>query len=345
MRTITPLALLCAALSSGCIVGTMGRDQDRIRGAILDLYTNQVMDNLVRASQGLPIVQVDYTNATGTVGFSQTASFSDMQAVTDSTTTAIPALTQSIARSIVTTISGSLGASHSNQVAITGTPVTTANEVYDAYLEFLSIPGSLVVTCEPPPACAAHMCKQCNGRYYWVPVDYRGDFFKLALLTTVRRGTALLPDDRSYAVKLQKLDHELKNQSKHGVKLAIQIDKSIPNDDGYVTYMLSASDKTPVESPVTRYEPEDLPPDKPAPAQTKIIVIGFVDDLPDVKNGQTAGAKSAQFLAALKQQTQISANVFLRHYQAGPPTIDDLLQRSNFLLQQIQFNQLRSTPP
>src|SRR5262249_23156601 len=142
----------------------------------------------------------------------------------------------SIASSLVTTIGGGFGASHSDQVAITGTPVTTSNEVYDAYLQFLSIPGSLVVTLEPPPSGAAHICKKCGKQYYWVPAEYKGDFFKLALLTTVRRGKSLLPADKSYLVALQKVVATLPGQSKHGVTLAVRIDKDIPNDDGYIKF-------------------------------------------------------------------------------------------------------------
>jgi len=45
-------------LLTGCRARQLCQDQDRIRCCVLDLYTNQIMDNLVRLHQCLPIVQM-----------------------------------------------------------------------------------------------------------------------------------------------------------------------------------------------------------------------------------------------------------------------------------------------
>ena len=45
----------------------------------------------------------------------------------------------------------SAGATNTNQVAVTANPVTTNPEIYDAYLEFLTLPGSLRVSPDDPP--------------------------------------------------------------------------------------------------------------------------------------------------------------------------------------------------
>jgi len=39
---------------TGCTAVQAVRDQDVIRARLLDLYTSQIMDNLVRARNGLP---------------------------------------------------------------------------------------------------------------------------------------------------------------------------------------------------------------------------------------------------------------------------------------------------
>src|SRR5205823_6472697 len=92
------------------------------------------------------------------------------------------------------------------QVALTATPVTTCNEVYDAYLEFLALPGSLRCSLTPPPEGAAHISKKCGDQYYWVPVEYKKHFLGLALATTAQRRKGLgLPPIEYYEAKLQEI--------------------------------------------------------------------------------------------------------------------------------------------
>ena len=129
------------------------------------------MDNLIRAHNGLPIIQLDYTNSKGMVTVQENGSITDSQVVTDGRMTSIPALTRTLSRTIATTINGTLGFQHTNQITLAATPLITANEVYDAYVEYLGIPGSFVVSDCPPPPCAAHICRKCNGKYYWVPTE------------------------------------------------------------------------------------------------------------------------------------------------------------------------------
>ena len=74
----------------GCRSQQLACDQDQFRSRILELYTNQIMDNLVRVDQGLPIVQMDYTNITGTVTQNATAGFSNTQTTADGKTLGYP---------------------------------------------------------------------------------------------------------------------------------------------------------------------------------------------------------------------------------------------------------------
>src|SRR5262245_44154382 len=59
--------LLIAILASGCRVRQLQMDQDRFRCALIQMQTSQIMDNLVRAYNGLPFVHLDYGAITGTV--------------------------------------------------------------------------------------------------------------------------------------------------------------------------------------------------------------------------------------------------------------------------------------
>ena len=174
MRTV--LFIICASsvACSGCAVSELHCDQDKIRTVLLDLYTNQIMDNLIRAGNGMPIIQLDYTNATASITVSETLSVSDgLSTSAGNTITLLAGPSVAIAKTAANVLTGNLGASHSNQVALTATPVTTCNEVYDAYLEFLALPGSLQCSSTPPPEGVAHICKKSGGQYYWVPVEFK----------------------------------------------------------------------------------------------------------------------------------------------------------------------------
>ena len=182
---------LLAITAVGCAsVAQVQGDQDKIHRALVELYKDQVIDNLILAFNALPFVQVDYSNATSTVTVSETGSLGGNQQTNTSRPLNKAARLAAVARAFQNYWSYSAGVTNSNQIAVTANPVITSPEIYDAYLEFLSLPGSLRVSSDPPPECESHVGKKLGGKYYWVPVEYRTEFLRLALLTTVQRGQA-----------------------------------------------------------------------------------------------------------------------------------------------------------
>ncbi len=321
--------VLCAAICSGCAVHEVHKDHDLIRTTLLDLYTNQIIDNLVRAKNGMPIIQLDYTQASAMVTITNSISGSDAQAVTASNLLTIPAATLAATRTIMTTLMGSLGNMNANQVTIGAVPLITSNEVYDAYLQFLDEaknPGSLMVTKEPPEPGMAHVCKKCNGKYYWVPVTYQDLFFKLALLTTARRGKPLQDPDVFFKVVAQKIEGDpidgalLPNGTVTKKIYTLLLDKAIPNDSGYVVFD---------DDPQTQYS-VSVEPDKPDSklSESKYVTATVSVDAVD------------EFTKRLA--TPRPGKIFLDHKQPTQATVDDMLGKISFQLQQIQFNQLRA---
>jgi len=230
------LVCACCLSSIGCAVPELRKDQDKIRSALLDLYTNQVMDNLVRAVNGMPIIQLDYTNANASVTIKDAASTSDGYATTHSNVLMqAAATTLMVTRTAVNTFMGSLSHDHTNLVAVTAAPVTTSVEAYNAYLQFLALPGSLQVTGIPPPDGVAHICTRYGKQYYWIPVEFKDLFFDLALATTVQRGRLLVPPAPFFSVTLQKVEDECKADEGQ-FRITVKIDKEIPNDTGYVEF-------------------------------------------------------------------------------------------------------------
>ena len=61
------IAGIASLLTTGCAYKQTRVSQEGMRETLLDLYTDQVMDNLIRTQQNLPILQVAYSNAVGQV--------------------------------------------------------------------------------------------------------------------------------------------------------------------------------------------------------------------------------------------------------------------------------------
>ena len=275
----------------------------------------------------MPIIQVDYTRASGQVTVKNTIGGSDSQAVTAGNVLALPAAGLTATRTIVTTLMGSLSNENTNQVTIEALPVTTNNEVYDAYLEYLSLPGSLMVTCDPPGPGMAHLCRKYDGKYFWVPMSYRGVFFKLALLTTAQRGKRLLPPPESFAVKVVGMRKDSPEDGALGTKrLIIRLDQKLPSNDlGYMVLNKDTDHTQIILSPGQETAPGEV---HPPTAEFKIAVE----------------ARKLSLFDNLGQES-LTGQVFLLHSRPSPPTTDDLINRVNFQLQQIQFNQVRQSSP
>jgi hypothetical protein len=413
--------LLCVAAMSGCAVHVTHKDHDLIRSTLLDLYTNQIMDNLIRTANGMPIIHLDYTNAATQVTITNNIGGNESQVSTASNMFALPAATLTVTRSIMTTLMGNLGNMNSNQVSLTATPVTTSNDVYDAYISYLDAeknPGSLMVTCDPPKPGTAHLCKKFNGQYYWVPIEYRKLFFQLALSTTAQRGKAVQAPDKFYTVTLKGLPKKIDNPTFPGTGwvLIFDIDKQkIPIDQGYLT-LDSDKDGTqfPIQTTAAAATPGSVAPtvatqlrvtvphddldvqlgnageNEPVGRKNLLYVtknnqdntLRFVffdgdghskafdeadlkdkgNELSGIKRGlATIGAggltkdQKSELIDRIRQICNYYPNaklnlfsplsqtgkVFLREHAPTVPTTEDALNRVNFLLQQIQFNQLR----
>jgi hypothetical protein len=302
-------------------------DHDKIRCVLLDLYTDQIMDNLIRAANGLPIIQLDYTNAAATITMRQTAMVGDNLATTRSTVLArAAALTTTVTRQTLNMLTSSLSADRTNQVALTASPVITSNEVYDAYLAFLTLPGSLQVSCDPPPHEAVLLCRKWHEQYYWVPVEYKREFLGLSLITTAQRGKTLLAPEEFFQVTLQEVISQGRPNKFGVVELLVKFDKKIPNDTGRVELTVGKT--------VTFDVNEYLPLDAARPAETDRLRVFF--------DPEAEGAKEAGLKTPADLKFPIPAKFYLRQNRPKPPTTNELLDRIQFQLQQIQFNQLRT---
>jgi hypothetical protein len=244
------------------------RDQDQFRQAILAYYENQAIDNLIRAYLGLPIVQMDYTTVSGTVTDTISAtlggnySHQKTDVDTDKTTTTTDLIKDAMSTAVELTLAAtkqiiyvfnySLTGSRGTQLAVTAKPVIDDPGVYQKYLQFLAKAGSLVAEDEPPAVGLAHIQRQFGAKYYYVPVSFKKDFFRLVLKTTVMRGE---PEEAPLTYSATVVNGVVEAQEDTQVLLRLQVKPEIPNDFGsmkatippgvYQLQILSRADKDP----------------------------------------------------------------------------------------------------
>jgi len=318
---------VAATVLPGClVVSETRRDQDKIRTALNSLYENQIIDNLIRAANGLPFVQVDYTNATTTVTVSEMGSISGTQTSGPNSANVLGTALR-LAHQFTNAWTYGLNGTNSNQIALTANPVISSNEVYDAYLQFLANPGTLIVSAEPPPPCKAHISRKWEGKYYWVPIEYRFLFLRLALVTTSQRGKKLQPVDDFFPVSVKSVIFEEKGD--RGLSfLTVKLDGPVPSDNGRIEFSLgSMRGVYSVDQP-----PPPIEPTGPPPESSDVIRIQF-----NPKAGNGAIKSVEDFKASLP----LSGKLFLRSVHPQPPTTDNLLEQVRFQLEQIRLNQVR----
>jgi len=324
------LALLCGLSAAvivlpGCLtVLETRRDHDKIRTTLNTLYENQIIDNLIRAANGLPFVQIDYTNATTTVTVNENGSLGGTQTNSPNSASILGSALR-FAHQFGSVWTYSVGGANSNQIALTANPVINSNEVYDAYLQFLANPGSLIVTCDPPPKDKAHICRKWEGKYYWVPIEYRFLFLKLALVTTSQRGKKLQPVDDFFPVQVKNVMFE--QQGDRGLTfLTVKLDGDVPSDNGQIEFTI---DGKRVQYGV------DQPPapiEGPGPETTQVIRIQF---------NPRAGGGLIGSVEDFKARLPLAGKLYLRNSHPQPPTTSNLLDQVRFQLEQIRLNQIR----
>jgi hypothetical protein len=249
-------AAIAALLLSGCRAQLLESDQVEIRQSLLDMYQDEVMDNLIRTELRLPVIEVDYRTMTGTVtsltkgtaGYSQTMTHNGF-AGSGGPTVPIRQI------SAVPTF----GAEQDNtvQLTLTGEPVCDPT-IYDAYEQYLGIgkhaegeqqggptsrpttvpvapeeksvgPSQMEVaqmppsnavynvvlttpthpTPPPPPVpqgrllCSDdkpaegtyHLCRQFDGKWYYIPLDSADAFFSLYKRVVLARTNNVSPTE------------------------------------------------------------------------------------------------------------------------------------------------------
>jgi hypothetical protein len=316
--------LLLNTSNFGCATHQLCRDQEALRHCVLDLYTNQIMDNLIRAYNGLPIVQLDYSKLTATVTVEVDPSLGATQQFTHTNLLTLPAATLAKTRQFVGGFSQGGAGKDNNVVTMTADPLINQDEVYKAYLTYLCIPGGLVATCDAPAPCDAHLVRRFNNMYYWVPKDHQKDFFQLALVTTVMRGHPLGTVPQFFETTVTEIQGDpAKKMDQPDRILTLKLNPAIKNDDGLMHFNFNGKKTTYTVQPVPSVKLGDLTTSVLLPVQ-----LNFTQQ--DVESLTKA---------LLNQKVQFEQ----KHFRPDLPTTQDLLKSLNFVGSEVQ--QLRLQNP
>jgi hypothetical protein len=306
-----------ATTTLGCATHQLCRDQEALRHCVLDLYTNQIMDNLIRAYNGLPIVQLDYSKLTATVTIEVDPSLGATQQFTLTNLLTLPAATLAKTRQFVGGFSEGATGKDNNVVTMTADPLINQDEVYKAYLSYLSIPGSIVATSEPPDPCAAHLVRRCNKMYYWIPKEHQRDFFQLALATTVMRGHPFGSVPQFFDVTVTEIHVETpKKAGEVDRLLTLKVDPAVKNDEGKIHFDSDGSKSTLLIQPVPNVKMGDM-------TTSVLLPIPLNFKQKDVE---------ALTKSLLNKHVQIEQ----KHFRPDLPTTQDLLKALNFVGSEVQ---------
>jgi len=126
--------LVPVLLLGGCRAEILEHDQIAIRQALLDMYQDEVMDNLIRTKLMLPVIQVDYRTMTGTISSTTKANGSYSREGDTNVFSGLSGNTPLHATKSIPFFGGEQD--ENTQLTLTGEPVCDES-VYGAYEEYL----------------------------------------------------------------------------------------------------------------------------------------------------------------------------------------------------------------
>jgi hypothetical protein len=193
------------------------------------------MDNLIRASQNKPFVQLVYSQlsvldqdkGTATAAGGE-ADFS--RSTTVDLTKSTPALQFVRGRAFLGKFPLGATGERDRTLSFHADPVTDQNYIYEAYLAFARNPERFMVTDEEPP-CPTCIKRRCGCKWYWVPVEASDAFLELVLKTSVapEPAAAAVYWDSAIASVSPRFDE---NGRPVPNAYVVTLTKEVPNDNG-----------------------------------------------------------------------------------------------------------------
>lgn len=227
------LIVCCLVMSNGCLAKQFKRDGQSQQDAISEIYTEQAMNNLVRARSNMPFVQLKYDTIAVTDQDHLTATGGFSQIFTTVRDIVVGAGTNTLANTY--NIGGT--ADRQRIMSFNSEPITDQNDIYERYLEFANDPGLFCVS-DHAPACPVHIHRKCGKKHFWVPAEAGPAFLELVMKTALMRGEDTVP--AYYDVKIVALSPNKEPKKNSPVRnMTLEFDPKVPNGDGLLTFRIN----------------------------------------------------------------------------------------------------------
>ncbi len=221
--------VLAASMVSGCQAWRLEQQGIDFRHGLLNIYTEQVLDNLIRARRCEPFIQLEITEL-----FAQefdeigvTGSFGET--VTDARTLLLSgASSNQAARSLATAWSVGGNSKRQGTLNFKAKPITDRDAIYDAYITFANDPNSFKCGPSRPDKKDFHegTLRHRDGLYYWVPKDAREQYRALFLRTTFQHESRGMTG--FYAVRIEQVIELESTDEGDSTTQVIVFDRKVP---------------------------------------------------------------------------------------------------------------------
>ena len=240
LLNIIVLIFITLPIFGGCYRAQMRNDGNQVRSSLIDMYTDQAMDNLVRAHQNLPFVQLDFHDLLVQATDQYTGTFTNTQPFDASRSTTIAGtVSKTLMRSVGSMFSFGGTAQRQDLLSFKADPVTNQDDIYVKYLTFAKNPELFRVSDRKPNG-NVHLMRKFQGCYYYVPCEAAPIFLDLVLRTTLMRGPDAAPPT-SYPVTLLSADETSKvdpSGADDSINANLHFDTKVPNGKGLLVVKL-----------------------------------------------------------------------------------------------------------
>jgi hypothetical protein len=264
---------LFLVLSSGCLARQVGNDGVDLRAAVLNMYTDQALDNLIRARNNLPFVQLSYSklqvnndNKLKAMMTGGAANFTYGHTVTPTAASPLARFTTLVMFAGAFPFSATDTGDRS--LTFHADPITDQNFIYEEYLQFANTEGQFIDS-DCPPAGPVHCMRKCGNRWYWVPLEARDAFLALVLKTAFGddpAGPTIYWDTTIASV----VPIPIPGASGNSRTYAVTFNDAVPYDNGVMFVTLKNGCKFELAVQEAPLPPPSGQPASPVPMVTKV---------------------------------------------------------------------------
>jgi hypothetical protein len=228
------LIVACLVTSNGCLAKQFKRDGQSQQDAVSQIYTDQAMNNLIRARCNMPFVQLKYD----TITVNDQDHFTATGGINQVFTTFRDILVGGGNNTLANTYNLGGTADRQRIMSFNSEPITDQNDIYDRYLAFANDPGLFCVS-DHVPKCPVHIQRAYGKKHYWVPAEAGPAFLDLVMKTAIMRGEETMPPGY-YEVKVVALSRITKNDKDMDQRTALlEFDPKIPNGNATLVFTMS----------------------------------------------------------------------------------------------------------